>query len=134
MAKKVLSVRVDEKTIDILNYFCGTQGISQADFVTEAIEKHCDEIRHARGGGATAKIPNPNRFLYTEDEAKEVCALLNETAHKLNKICPSLNFGINEIMTFAHQRIFTDSEELRQEFSANFYNDLENIKRIKENN
>lgn len=129
MAKKVLSVRIDEKTIDTMNYFCGTQEISQADFVTEAVEKHCADIAHLRMGGGVAKLPNPQIYLYSAEQAAEVYEVLTEAVHKLNRICPSLDFGMNEIVAFANQRIYKDSKEQKEKFSANLYNDLENTKK-----
>ena len=129
MAKKVLSVRVDESVMDTMSYFCGVSEMSQADFVTAAITDKCEKVQLLRCGGVEASLPNPQNFSYTDDQAAQIIEILSDTSNKITKICPSLDFGMNEIVAFATQRLFKDSDEQRKKFNANLYNDLENTRK-----
>lgn len=129
MAKKVLSVRIDENIIDDLNYYCGVSEMSQADFLAEAITKLCEEKRMLRAGGASVMLPNPQIYLYSDEQAQKVAQELAACAAVLNTVCPSLDFAINRIVDFCNQRLFKDSKEQKNKFSANLYNDLENTKK-----
>ena len=116
--KKVLSVRVDTKTIEKLNGICEDMGMSQAELISMAIEETAKNVRCTKCGGMIVSIPNPQFTMYTPEEAREIVQTISETANRLTKINPALDFALHEVATYAAQRFFKDTEEQKE----NFYN------------
>lgn len=116
--KKVLSVRVDARTIEKLNRICMDMDMSQAEFIATAIEETEKNARRKRCGGLNVAIMNPQFTMYTPEEAREIVQTISETANRLTKINPALDFALHEVATYAAQRFFKDTEEQKE----NFYN------------
>lgn len=128
MVQKALTVRIDEKSIKKMDYF-RSEGldnkISQSDFIQRAIENECERIRLQRGGGMELRIPNPNKFNATDEQKVQQVLNLSRLSNLMTETCVSLDPGIDHIKSFYKDRLITDTEDIKDKFSKNFYNDLE---------
>lgn len=129
MALKATSFKIDDEILNKMRYVCGEAGISQADFIKAAINNECEKIRRERNGGAVVTLPNPQNFIFSDEEAREAVGVLSDAANKLSKINPALDFGLHNISDYATARLFKDSKKQREIFAANLYKDLENMKK-----
>lgn len=132
MAKKILSVRVENELLEQVNYFGEKLKVSQAELVTMAIENLINDILSERHGGATIKLPNPNNYLLSEEAKNEVLDLLNKTNFTLTQITNSgLDLGLNLIKQFAEDRLKRDSKEDKEKFVNNQIEDSKFFETLK---
>lgn len=132
MAKKILSVRVEDELLQKVNRFGGILNLSQAEFVTLAIENLVNDIMHERSGGATIKLPNPSNYLMSEDTKAEILDLLNKSNYTLTQITNSgVDLGFNLIKQFAEDRLLRDSKELKETYQKNLIEDNSFIETLK---
>ncbi len=127
MAQKALTVRIDEKAIKKMDYFRNEgfgNKMSQSDFIQRAIENECERIRLQRDGGMELRVPNPNKFIATEEQKMQQILNLSKLSNVMAETCVALDPGIDHIKAFYKDRLITDTEDIRDKFDKNFYDDL----------
>lgn len=110
---KVKSFKLDETDIKAMSEVCELAGISQANFIRNAIHHYIDELATTASGGMYGKIPSP--YIYqsiSQKDRNKIIDLLNETNYKFTKIAGGkLDLGLNEIKQFAEYRLNPVNEE-----------------------
>ncbi len=120
MAKKVLSVRLDEETLEHLEGACLASKKTQPEFIGEAIEFYNRYQRILRSGGDLVGVQNPQMIEHSEEQARNAVEILAEAASKLTLNHPGLDFGIHYIADFAAVRLYKDSEEKKENFRKEY--------------
>ena len=116
MAKKVLSVRVDEELLKKMDALCERSNKPQAEFVAEAIQAYIAYMTILKTGGEVVSVKNPQLIEHTEEQARRAVEILSEAAGQLTKNHPGIDFGIHYIADYAAVRLFKDNEEQKEAF------------------
>lgn len=116
MAKKVMSVRLDEETLHSLETSCIELKKTQAEFISEAIEYYSRYLKILRSGGDLVGVQNPQLIEHTEEQARRAAEILSEAADQLTQNHPGIDFGVHYIADYAAVRLFKDSEEVKNRF------------------
>ena len=127
MKNKTVTVRIDEKTLERLNYYrCIDElaELSQSEFIIQAINEKCEAIRNHRSGGLSLKVPNPQFIIASNSKKVKSREILLNCMKDLNSNCPGLDFGTENILAYATQRLLTDSDIHRNKLENNFYIDM----------
>lgn len=116
MAKKVLSVRVEDSLLKDMETLSAKLQKSQAEIVSEAIQHYAIYQRILRAGGDMVGVMNPQLIEHTEEQAKRAVEILSEAADQLTKNHPGMDFGVHYIADYAAVRLFKDSQEQKDLF------------------
>ncbi len=133
MKIKALTVRIDEKTIERMDYYRenNSEKISQSDFVRRAIENECERIRNQRSGGLELNIPNPQVYEASKEQAEQQILILSKLSNELNNNCVSLDPGIDHIKAFFKDRLILNDDITKNYFRDTFYKDLQFESKLK---
>lgn len=101
--------------------------IEAEQYVDDAVSKYSQDLAHMRSGGGILSLPNPQFYNVTNDEARQAVKILEKAYKKLMDVNPAFDFGMNDIIAFAKQRLLLDSSTDKQTFCDNLYKDLENM-------
>ena len=126
MAKKVLSVRLDEETLEHLENACFASRKTQPEFISEAIDFYNHFLRIVRSGGDLVGVQNPQMIEHTEEQARNAVEILSDAASRLTLNHPGIDFGIHYIADYAAVRLFKDSEEQKEIFRREYKKPLVN--------
>lgn len=126
MSRQLYNFRIEEELLKKMRYFCGVSEQKIGEFINEAISEKCEKVQHLRSGGATITIPNPQIMGYNGKDTQKIVTGISEAARIANTTNGGLDFGLNEILTFANQRLHKDTLQQAKQFQANFENDGEN--------
>ncbi len=118
MAKKVLSVRVEEEILKRLETDSRDTKKTQAEFIAEAIEYYSRYLRILSTGGDMVGVQNPQLIEHTEEQARTAVEILSDAAARLTQNHPGIDFGIHYIADYAAVRLFKDTEGQRNRFLA----------------
>lgn len=127
MKNKTVTVRIDEKTLERLNYYrCIDElvELSQSEFIIQAINEKCEAIRSHRAGELSLRVTNPQFIIASNSKKVNSRKILLDCMNDLNANCPGLDFGIESILAYATQRLLTDSDNHRNKLENNFYTDM----------
>lgn len=126
MAVKAFTVRLDEKEVQKLNYYCSVTGKNKTDFIADAIENEIKNIKLQRSGGMVLRIPNPEiANMMTESEKEIILNELTEVGEDVPsriKVIKS-NLGLGLIAKFLKSR-FNESKEYKETLKDNFHQDI----------
>ena len=121
--KKALSVRIDERAVYRMKYYCSQLDKSEADFIECAINAYCDFLKLQRMGGMSLTLPNPQNFIASTEEKEKAVSIISDAANSLTNNNSGLTFGLHHIAGYAAERLFTDTAEQKAEFNENMVSD-----------
>ena len=131
---KTITVRADDKLVERLNHFRKIDidgSKSQSEFILKAIEEKIERVKLLRAGGLELKVPNPQIYIATDEQKINQVLNLSKCSRAMAETCVALDPGIDHIKAFYKDRLILNTDDIKERFKENFFNDLEYESKIR---
>ena len=131
---KITSIRIDSELLDKIKVYSEIENTSQTDFINDLLSDALEKYFLQRSGGAVLTLPNPQKYIIDDLEAKEALAILNVAADSIHQLDVNLPIPLYPILAFFEQRLLYELPEDVERFKQNLILDCTQCDKIAKEN